>query len=331
MNGLETKTPALLTRVSTRPKRSIAWLMIWSAVACSEMSPSTVRTSGSFDGLMLSEFATTAQPRCRYPSTRPAPIPCEPPVTIATFCPVPLTASPFSCVRAHVRPGSAREVLRALGGEMALQQAGGLADLDEVSVRVTQVAADLRSAVDRRRHELRPLRLLLLVAGLDVSDPQVHEDRGGVTRLVVDYRDARLVGGRRPAGIHDDPRVGQPDRAGVLFQDDGAAKDARVEVPRSRDLADGDEQRHQDALGGRREATEIVAGRGFCHRCSIPGGTRAFRPDSRRPPSCERARLGPAAKRRRRASTHRRPSPGFCRRWPARRCKTPGRTPWTSS
>jgi hypothetical protein len=53
---------------------------------------------------------------------------------------------------------------------MALQQAGGLADLDQVSVRVPQVAADLRAAVDRRRQELCPLRLPLLVAGLDVSD-----------------------------------------------------------------------------------------------------------------------------------------------------------------
>src|ERR1700726_5335285 len=84
---------------------------------------------------------------------------------------------------------SAWEVLRALCGEMALQQAGGLADLDEVSVRVPHVAADLRSAVDRRRHELCPLRLPLLVAGLDVSDPQVQEDRGRVAGLVVDPRD----------------------------------------------------------------------------------------------------------------------------------------------
>src|SRR5580700_11321762 len=99
---------------------------------------------------------------------------------------------------------SARKVLRALCGEMAVQQAGGLADLDEVSVRVPHVAADLCSAVDRRRDELGPLRLPLLVAGLDVSDPQVQEDRGGAAGLVVDHRDAWLVGGGRPAGVHDD-------------------------------------------------------------------------------------------------------------------------------
>src|SRR5215469_2408685 len=96
---------------------------------------------------------------------------------------------------------SAGEILRALGGELAVQQASGLADLDKVSVRVPHVAADLRAAVDRRRHELCTLRLPLLVAGLDVGDPQVQEDRGGVAGLVVGYGDARLVGGRRPAGV----------------------------------------------------------------------------------------------------------------------------------
>src|SRR4029453_13876532 len=85
---------------------------------------------------------------------------------------------------------SAREVLRALCGELAVQQAGGLADLDEVAVRVPQVAADLRSAVDRWRDKLCPLGLPPLVAGLDVSDPQVQEDRGGVAGLVGAHRGA---------------------------------------------------------------------------------------------------------------------------------------------
>src|SRR3984885_6386736 len=88
----------------------------------------------------------------------------------------PVTLAPRSRTPAAL-PGSAREILRALRGEVAVQQAGGLADLDQVPVGVAQVAADLRAAVDRRRHELCPLRLPVLVAGLDVRDPQVHEDR----------------------------------------------------------------------------------------------------------------------------------------------------------
>src|SRR6516165_5244927 len=81
-------TPALLTRVSMRPNRSSAPSMIRSAVAGSAMSPATVSTAGSSDGLIVRALATTAQPRPRYPATRPAPMPCEPPVTMATRCPL---------------------------------------------------------------------------------------------------------------------------------------------------------------------------------------------------------------------------------------------------
>src|SRR5262245_15946234 len=73
------------------------------------------------------------------------------------------------------RCGSAWEILRALCGALTMQQASGLADLDEISVWVSHVAADFHSSIDRRRHELRPFRLPLLVAGLDVRDSQIHE------------------------------------------------------------------------------------------------------------------------------------------------------------
>jgi hypothetical protein len=52
---------------------------------------------------------------------------------------------------------SAWEILRALCSQPAVQQTSGLADLDEISVRIPHVTADLRSAIDRRRHELGPL------------------------------------------------------------------------------------------------------------------------------------------------------------------------------
>src|ERR1700689_5393931 len=186
--------------------------------------------------------------------------------------------------------GLAREVLRALLGEMAVQDARGLADFDQVAVRVSQVAADLRLAVDGRRDELRALRLPFLVAGSDVSDPQVQEDRGGVAWLVVDHRDAWLVGGGRPAGIHDYPRVGQLDDARVLLEDHGAAQDARLEVPGPRHAADGDEHGHDDALGGRRQVGDVDVRRRFCHALTVPRvGTGHTRRDSGRP----RARLGP--------------------------------------
>src|SRR5437660_4139576 len=134
---------------------------------------------------------------------------------------------------------SAWEILRALCGVLALEQAGRLADLDEISVWVSHVAANLRSSIDRRRHELRPLRLPLLVAGPDVSDSQVHEHRGRVAGLVVDHRHLWLVRSRWSARVHDDPRIGQLDDARVLVHDDGPSQDVRAKVSGSRDLADG--------------------------------------------------------------------------------------------
>ncbi len=63
--GLEMNTPALLTRVSMRPKRSSAASAIRPAVAGSAMSPATVSRSGSCDGLIVRALATTAQSRLR--------------------------------------------------------------------------------------------------------------------------------------------------------------------------------------------------------------------------------------------------------------------------
>jgi len=64
---------------------------------------------------------------------------------------------------------SAWEILRALCGALAVQQARGLADFDEIAVWISHVAANFRSPVNRRRHELRPFRLPLLIAGAWMS------------------------------------------------------------------------------------------------------------------------------------------------------------------
>src|SRR6201995_5824846 len=77
--------PALLTSVSMRPNRWSASSMMRSAVLASAMSPATASTSPSSDGLIVSEFATTAHPSRRYPATTAAPMPREAPVTMTTL------------------------------------------------------------------------------------------------------------------------------------------------------------------------------------------------------------------------------------------------------
>ena len=78
-------TLALLIRVSRRPKRSSAASTIRPAVAGSVMSAATVSRSGSCDDLIVRPLATTAQSWLRYPATRPAPMPREAPVMMATL------------------------------------------------------------------------------------------------------------------------------------------------------------------------------------------------------------------------------------------------------
>jgi hypothetical protein len=52
--------------------------------------------------------------------------------------------------------GLAGQVFRSLLGQLPSEHSGGLADFDHVAVGVTHVAADLSTAVDRRRDELGP-------------------------------------------------------------------------------------------------------------------------------------------------------------------------------
>src|SRR3954470_10774676 len=78
-------TPALLIRVSIRPNRSSAWSTVRRAVSASAMSPVTATHPFSFARADQDRATpTTAYPARRYPATRPAPIPCEAPVMIAT-------------------------------------------------------------------------------------------------------------------------------------------------------------------------------------------------------------------------------------------------------
>src|SRR5260221_10398751 len=66
---------------------------------------------------------------------------------------------------------------RAASWRVRLRAGRGLADFAHVAVRVAHVPADLGAAVDRRRHGLGPLLAPLLIARLDVRDPQVSKSR----------------------------------------------------------------------------------------------------------------------------------------------------------
>src|SRR5271169_1808181 len=97
VKGLVRRIPALFTRTSTVPKRLIAASTVLAAVSCLLISPSTRTKLGGTkpgeavifgtvsDRLASSDVATTLYPSFRKPSTKPAPIPPDAPVTIAVF------------------------------------------------------------------------------------------------------------------------------------------------------------------------------------------------------------------------------------------------------
>src|SRR5258708_33235920 len=72
-----------------RPKRAIAVSVICCAVAQSPISPSTSARRGEgvkfVESLIGREFPTTLYPISKKRVTRPAPIPCDAPVTIAVL------------------------------------------------------------------------------------------------------------------------------------------------------------------------------------------------------------------------------------------------------
>src|SRR5262245_39901825 len=81
--------PALLASTSIDLNRDNAVSTILAAVAGSPMCPSTRATwleaATSVDWVIFRELATTLKPRSANAFTIPAPIPCEPPVTMAVF------------------------------------------------------------------------------------------------------------------------------------------------------------------------------------------------------------------------------------------------------
>src|SRR5258708_13994195 len=87
------------------------------------------------------------------------------------------------------------------------KDAGRLADLDQVAVRVPDVRADFASMVLRLGEELRPLRRPFLVDLVDVSDANVEK---GTCAVGVERRrqsDGGLVVGGTPAYLDYQPRV----------------------------------------------------------------------------------------------------------------------------
>src|SRR5688500_18858355 len=128
------------------------------------------------------------------------------------------------------------EAQRAAGPFLAelLQERGArLADLDQVPIRIADVAADLASTVLWWREELGSARAPLGVDRLDVRHADVQEAARTVRVGGCLERDRRLVLGRPAADVDDDPAVGERDERRLASQDGLAAEHLGIEAARA--------------------------------------------------------------------------------------------------
>jgi len=108
-----------------------------------------------------------------------------------------------------------------------------LADLDEVAVGITHVAAPFPAVIVQwLGKEERSFVTPLFVAGPDVGDTQVKEAIRSVEIRRCFKKDLWLVGSRTTAGIENDPRISQLDLAGIVWLDHFPAKNSDIEVLR---------------------------------------------------------------------------------------------------
>src|SRR5712664_3119230 len=141
-----------------------------------------------------------------------------------------------------------------------LEQARRLADLDQVTIRVADVGADLAAVVLGLGQELGALRRPLRVGRADVGDPEVEKCAGlvGVSRRRERHRG--LVIGRAAARIKDEPAVGDLHDDRVAFHHHLRSEHRAVKLTGPVLVRDHQEvSDHEPALGGREVAIAHLA------------------------------------------------------------------------
>src|SRR5919204_1467208 len=127
---------------------------------------------------------------------------------------------------------------------------GCLPDLDQVAVRVAEVAPDLGGALLWRGEELGSASGPFLVDRLDVRDADVQEGAHAIGVRWGLERDRRLVLGGPAADVDDDPAVRERDERRLAGPDRLAAEHVRVEAARSLDVRGDDEMGQDDPFLG---------------------------------------------------------------------------------
>lgn len=127
---------------------------------------------------------------------------------------------------------------------LAVSKIGALSDLDDIAIRIADVASDLAVLGDRRRDELGSPTLPQFVTCLNIRDTDIHKAIdlvwiGNTER----YR--RLVGGRPASDVDDEPGIRDLNvsrrTTAVACAQNATTENRLVEASRSVDVGDGEE------------------------------------------------------------------------------------------
>ena len=89
---------------------------------------------------------------------------------------------------------------------LTVSKVGALSDLDNITVRVADVAADLAILGDRLRNELGASTFPQPIAGLNIRNTNIHK-AVDLVRVGDAQRYCRLVRGRAASDVDKEPRI----------------------------------------------------------------------------------------------------------------------------
>src|ERR1700677_1072995 len=127
---------------------------------------------------------------------------------------------------------------------------GALPDLDDITVRIADVAAYLAVFRNRRRDELAPPTLPQFIAGLNIRNAEIHK-AVEVIRVGDAERYRRLVRGRSASNVQDHPDIRKlkiPRRVTVTQAQNASVEDLFVVSSRPLDVSDGEKLRDADSV-----------------------------------------------------------------------------------
>jgi hypothetical protein len=125
-----------------------------------------------------------------------------------------------------------------------------LSDLDDIAVRIADIAADLAILWDRLRDELRSSTFPQLVARLNIGDAEIQK-AVDVIRVVDAENYRRFIRGRSASNVQNHPDIRKlkvSRRVAVTQAQNAGAEDLFIVARRSLDVGDGEKLRDADPL-----------------------------------------------------------------------------------